>query len=179
MGIGYMESKNKAVHFILMGGTIDSFYDGTVDTVKPLKQSILPEYIRGVKPNFKTKFTQVAMKDSRDLTLNDLKKMKAAIEKSPFQKIIITHGTYSMPDSARYLQSKIKRKDQTIVFTGSLVPITGNVYSDAPFNLGYSVAKAQELPAGIFVSFNGSIFSPDEVAKQIGKGKYYSIFNQK
>ncbi len=162
-----------------MGGTIDSFYDGTIDTVKPLKNSIIPDYIRGVKPNFKPKFTQVVMKDSRDLTAKDLQRMKQVIEKSPCQKIIVTHGTYSMPDSARYLNSKTKRKDQTIIFTGALVPITGNVYSDAPFNLGYSVAKVQELPAGVYVSFNGSIFSPDEVAKQIGKGKYYSIFNQR
>lgn len=171
-----MASKISTIHFVIMGGTIDSTYNGTKDTVEPLKNSIIPEYIANIRPRFKSKFTQVVMKDSRELTVADLRKMVKAIEKSPCKKIIITHGTYSMPDSAKFLKSKLKRKDQTIIFTGSLVPITGNVFSDAPFNLGYSVAQVTNLPPGIYVSFNGAIFTPDEVAKQVSKGRYYSIF---
>jgi len=174
-----MVSKNPKIHFILMGGTIDSFYDGTKDTVVPNKVSIIPEYIKGIKPNFKSKFTEVALKDSRDITNRDLQKMAKEIEKSLYKKIIIPHGTYSMPDSARYLKAKLKREDQTIIFTGSLVPISGNVFSDAPFNIGFSVAKVQTLEPGIYVCFNGSVFTPGEVAKQISKGKYYSIYSRK
>lgn len=95
------------------------------------------------------------------------------------QKIIITHGTYTMPDTARYLKANLKRDDQTIVFTGSMIPLTGFSPSDAPFNLGYSIAKIQDLPAGIYVCMNGRVFSPNEVVKFLYGGRFVSVFGEK
>jgi len=118
------------------------------------------------------------MKDSRDLTKQDLKKILTAVEKSPSKKIIITHGTYTMPDTARYLKTKLKRKNQTIIFTGSLIPLVGFSPSDASFNLGYSIAKIQNLDPGIYISMNGRIFSPEEVTKLLHQGRFISLFSQ-
>ena len=72
----------KTVHFIMTGGTIDSHYDGTIDTVITNKDSVIPRYVKSLKLHIKTEFTQVCMKDSRNLDLNDMKKVKEAIEKS-------------------------------------------------------------------------------------------------
>ncbi|MBU2100910.1 asparaginase [Candidatus Micrarchaeota archaeon] len=99
-----MSSKTKFIHFILMGGTIDSFYDPTVDTTALLKNSVIPQYIKSLKLYEESKFTQVCMKDSRQLTPNDLKKALKTIEKSQSKRIIITHGTYTMSDTARYIK---------------------------------------------------------------------------
>lgn len=77
------------------------------------------------------------MKDSRQLGENDRKEILKAIEESPSNKIIITHGTYTMPDTARYLKANLKRNDQTIILTGSMIPIKGFSPSDGTFNLGY------------------------------------------
>jgi L-asparaginase len=98
------------VQFILTGGTIDSYYDATKDTAVPNRHSVIPEYIKSLKINNKVIFTQVCMKDSRSLTQNDRKKILETIEKSVSKKIIITHGTYTMPDTAKYLQANLKRK---------------------------------------------------------------------
>ncbi len=174
-----MENKNSTIQFIMTGGTIDSYYDGTKDTVVPNKHSNIPPFIKSLKLFDKIEFTEVCMKDSRSLTSVDRKNILKAVEDSPCKKIIITHGTYTMPDTARFLKVNLKRKDQTIIFTASLIPITGFSPSDAPFNLGYSVAKVKDLPPGIYVCINGKIFAPEEVVKIIAEGRFYSIFGDK
>ena len=172
------ENKSK-IHVIITGGTLDSFYDSTKDTVVPNKKSILPNFFKSLKLFDQIDFTEVCMKDSRGLTEADIKKIINAVEKSPHKKIIITHGTYTMPDTARYLKARLKRDDQTIILTGSMIPLQGFSPSDAPFNLGYSIAKIQEIPSGIYICMNGRTFSPDEVLKSIKAGKFSSIFGEK
>jgi L-asparaginase/Glu-tRNA(Gln) amidotransferase subunit D len=60
-----------------------------------------------------------------------------------------------------------------------MIPLMGFAPSDAPFNLGYSVAKAQELPSGIYVCMNGKVFSSEEVMKINVEGRFSSIFGEK
>ena len=172
-----MEKKEKIL-MIITGGTIDSFYDGTKDTVVPLKRSAIPDYIKSLKFKEPIMFNQVCMKDSRSLTGEDLKKILSSINRSSSKRIIITHGTYTMPDTARFLSFNLKRKDQTIILTGSMMPLTGFSPSDAPFNLGYSLSAINSLKHGIYVCMNGQIFSSGEVAKEISKGKFVSVFDK-
>jgi len=174
-----MAEENQVIHFIITGGTIDSSYDGTKDTVFPQEQSNIPGYIKSLKLYEKTDFTQICMKDSRDLTEEDMKKITETIENSNSKTIIITIGTYCMPDVAKFIKANLKRDDQTIVFTGSMIPLVGFTPSDAPFNLGYSIAKVQELKPGITVCMNGKVFSPEEVAKLLYEGRFISIFGEK
>ncbi len=167
----------ETIHFVLTGGTIDSFYDGTKDTAVPNAHSVIPNFIKTLKLPDKTEFTEVCMKDSRDITTADRKSILNSIEKSPHKRIIITHGTYTMPDTAKYLKANLKRKGQTIVITGSMIPLSGFSPSDAPFNLGYAIAKVKELDPGIYVCMNGSVFSP-EIVKLTNEGRFVSVFSK-
>jgi L-asparaginase len=72
-----------------------------------------------------------------------------------------------MPDTARYLEANLKNNKKTIILTGSMIPLVGFTPSDAPFNLGYSIAKIENLKKGIYVCMNGTIFKPSEVLKLI------------
>jgi len=170
--------KKGVIHFILTGGTIDSDYEGTIDTVVPLKHSIIPDFIKRMKLHEKTVFSEVCMKDSRSLNIADRRKIVETIDKSSSDMFIITHGTYTMPDTARYLEANLKRKDVTVVFTGSLVPLSTFSMSDVGFNLGYSIAKIHHLRPGIYVCMNGRVFKPGEVAKLISEGRFVSIFQK-
>lgn len=172
-----MQQRN-TIHFIITGGTIDSFYNGVKDTVETLKESVIPTFIKSLKLYEKTKFTTICMKDSRALTKNDLTNLLKVIKKSPYKKFIVTHGTYTMPDSARYLEANLGKHDKTIIFTGSLIPLVGFAPSDAPFNLGYSIAKIHELKSGVRVCMNGKIFEPVEVTKLLYEGRFISVFNK-
>ena len=171
--------RKNLIHFILTGGTIDSYYEGTKDTVVPTEHSTIPRFIKSLHIENALAFTEVCMKDSRGLTETDRKNILRAIEKSEASRIIITHGTYTMPDTARFLEANLKRKDQTIVLTGSMIPLTGFSPSDAPFNIGYAMAQAKSLPAGIYVAMHARVFAAGEVIKNIKAGKFISIFGEK
>lgn len=170
--------RHAGVQFILTGGTIDSYYDGSKDTVLPNKHSVVPEFIKSLKLYEQTEFIEVCMKDSRDINEQDRREILKTVEESPYQKIIITHGTYTMPDSARYLKANLKRDDQIIIFTASMIPMKGFTPSDGPFNLGFALAQVEILPAGVYVSINGKVFQPEEVIKLISEGRFTSIFQK-
>ncbi len=155
----------RIIEFILTGGTIDSYYSTAKDTAVPNQHSVIPQFMQGLKLYERVVFTEICMKDSRDLVRTDLEKIVKTVAKSKSRNIIITHGTYTMSDTARYLKAKLKNSNKTIVFTGSMIPLVGFSPSDAPFNLGYAVAKVLELPAGVYVCMNGRVFEPEEVMK--------------
>jgi L-asparaginase len=169
----------ETIHFIITGGTIDSYYEATKDTAVPNEKSIIPRFVKSLKLFNPVEFTEVCMKDSRDIVQADLKKILNAVEKSPHKKIIITHGTYTMPETGRFLEANLKRKDQTIIVTGSMIPLLGFSPSDGPFALGYSIAKVQELKQGIYICMNGRVFTPKEVMKVNKEGRFTSIFGEK
>ena len=173
-----MGGKKITIHFIITGGTIDSHYDGSKDTAVPNKESVIPSFIESLKLYHDDEFTTVCMKDSRDLKREDLENVLKTIEESKHNKIIVTHGTYTMPDTARFLKANLKRDDQTIILTASAIPIQGFSPSDGPFNLGYAVAKLEELELGVYVAINGKVFSPEEVMKVMSEARFASIFNK-
>ena len=174
-----MESKHNKIHIIMTGGTIDSKWVGKTDTITPYEHSVIPEYIQGLNLYEGFEFTEVCMKDSRSLAESDLQNILATIENSPDRLVVVTHGTYTMPDTARFLNANIKRRDQTVILTGSMSPLRGFDASDAPFSLGFAVAKVQELNPGIYLCMNGEVFTPEEAAKNISEGKFYSVFKEK
>lgn len=169
-------AKKETIHFVITGGTIDSYYEGSKDTVEVLEHSVIPKFIESLKLYIESEFTEVCMKDSRALTKKDMQKVLETVEKSQSKKVIITHGTYTMADTANLLKVKLKRNDQVIILTGSMIPLMGFSPSDASFNLGYSLAKLDDLQAGIYVCMNGRIFMPEEVMKMINEGRFTSIF---
>lgn len=118
------------------------------------------------------------MKDSRQLTKKDLANLLKIIKNSPHQKFIITHGTYTMPDTARYLEANLGQHNKKIILTGSMIPLIGFSPSDAPFNLGFSIASLNQIEPGIKVSMNGKIFTASEVAKLLYAGRFISVFNK-
>ena len=172
-----MIESNK-LHFILTGGTIDSYYDGTKDTAVTNEHSVVPKFINVLKLYEECEFTEVCMKDSRELNEVDRKNILEAVVNSKTKRIIITHGTYTLPDTARYLQAKLKDHGKVIIFVCSMIPLEGFTPTDAGFNIGYAVAKSQELSEGIYVCMNGKIFVPDEVVKILSEGRFGSIYTK-
>jgi L-asparaginase len=87
--------------------------------------------------------------------------IRAAVAACADRRIIVTHGTDTMVESARELTGIT---DKTIVFTGALQP--GRFAdSDGPFNLGMAVAAVQVAPPGVYVVANGQVFDAQRVRK--------------
>lgn len=154
------------IHIIRMGGTIefkDPGYENINQQMMRLDTSI-ENYLKNmVKPHFTYSIETVCEKDSRDITTENLEKLARAIENTPHENILITHGTFSMKNTAQFLDKKAFNKK--IILTGSMVPIVGFSISDAAFNLGYSIASFGQISVGVYICMNGGIFKSEEVEK--------------
>ena len=109
------------------------------------------------------------MIDSLQMTAADrqliLERCRAAAE----QRIVITHGTDTMEQTAAVLGEHISGK--TIVLTGAMVPYKFGS-SDGMFNLGTALAFVQALAPGVYVAMNGQCFPWDSVRKDRERGVF-------
>ncbi|MES2971597.1 MAG: asparaginase domain-containing protein [Patescibacteria group bacterium] len=157
------------VHIIKMGGTIE-FIDPAYDNFnkKLLKlDANIDSYLHNlVQPHFNFSTEQVAEKDSRDINEEDRERLVKAIQSSPHQNILITHGTFTMLKTAQFL-TKQGFSNKKIILTGSMIPIIGFAASDAGFNLGFAIASFLNIEPGVYLSMNGGIFNSDEVEKNV------------
>ena len=112
------------------------------------------------------------MLDSLELTEADRGAIVQNCRQAPEDRIVITHGTDTMTDSAAALAGAIH--DKTIVLTGAMVPYAFGS-SDGLFNLGSALSFVQALPAGVYVAMNGRCFSWDGVWKNRQTGVFESI----
>lgn len=161
------------IHIILTGGTIDSYYEGSLDTAVPLKHSAIPRYLKNLKLYHKFHYTELCMKDSRSISLADRQKMIRIIKQSKSNFILITHGTYTMPETGRYLEQHLpSNHNKTIILTGSMIPLDGFTFSDGGFNLGYAISKMHCTTPGVYVAMNGKLFPAKTATKIVSKGRF-------
>ena len=88
------------------------------------------------------------------------------------ERVVVTHGTDTMPETARYLAERVTGR--TVVLTGAMVPYTFGS-SDGLFNLGGALAYAQVLPHGVYVAMNGRCFDGRAVRKNRGTGRFEAV----
>jgi len=112
------------------------------------------------------------MVDSLEMTDEDRELIAHQCNHSEEDRIIITHGTDTMSETAHYLAQKVKNK--TIVLTGAMIPIKFGS-SDGLFNLGSALAFAQTLPVGVYVAMNGRYFNSDNVRKNKQTGMFEEV----
>ncbi|MFT6927041.1 MAG: L-asparaginase [Psychromonas sp.] len=156
----------KKIQLIITGGTIDSYYDTDKCTTMPHEKSVLTSFLEKYARMGHSKIvtTEICMKDSRDINNEDIDKVFTAIMESESDRHVVTHGSFTMFTSARYLQTLLPNKHgQVIIFTGSMIPLEGFSPNDAGFNLGSATMAAQCLKAGIYIAFNGQIYAPDDM----------------
>jgi L-asparaginase len=112
------------------------------------------------------------MIDSLEMTDDDRELIAEHCIKSPEDKIIITHGTDTMAETAKLLSQRITNK--TIVITGAMVPYKFGS-SDGLFNLGSAMAFVQTLSPGVYVVMNGRYFNANNVRKNKLTGEFEEV----
>lgn len=148
------------IKFIAVGGTIDKVYFDALSKYE-VGESNIHDILKNARVGFEYEVDSLLKKDSLDMTDKDRQAIFRAVEKDPCNRIIITHGTDTMVETAKTL-SPIK--DKIIVLTGAMEPARFKS-SDAVFNLGSAVAAVQTLPNGTYLSISGRVFSPENVVK--------------
>ena len=108
------------------------------------------------------------MIDSIEMTNLDIKKIISNCISSLKNKIVITHGTDTMVNTAKAIASE--KIDKTIILTGAMIPYAFGSSSDGFFNLGCALSYVQTLETGVYIAMHGQYFRWDQVIKNSEKG---------
>ncbi len=153
---------------VVTGGTFDKEYDELTGTLS-FRKTHLPEMLSLGRCRLKTRVQTLMMKDSLYMTAGDRKRILNACRKAPESRIVVTHGTDTMAETAAVLGAGLTGK--TVVLTGAMRPYRFGS-SDGLFNLGSALSFAQALPPGVYVAMNGLVFSWDDVKKDKRRGVF-------
>jgi len=149
------------VKVLITGGTIDKTYKELSGELSFTQTHIIEILNRG-RSTVNIDSEVLFLKDSLEMNDKDRDLILSKCLECDEDKIIITHGTDTMVDTAQLLGDKIK--DKTIVLFGSMIPYSVN-NSDALFNLGGALSAVQNKKQGVYIAMNGQIFDFDKVKK--------------
>ena len=149
------------------GGTIDKIYFDAKSEYE-VGEPQIGEILREMGVAFPFEITSLMRKDSLDMTDADRVQIRDAVAKDPARRMLITHGTDTMTETAEVLQGI---PGKTVVLTGSLNPARFRG-SDAIFNIGGAVAAAQTLAPGIYIFMSGRVFDARKVRKNRDKNRF-------
>ncbi len=157
------------IHIITTGGTIGGIENDTVNN-KDIKSEVNIEIFFGTaNVSFEYSINEAFNKDSRLINNEDRQLLAEKIQASEVDKILITHGTFTMAKTAEYLGGL--KLEKTIVLVGSII-LGSNQNTDAPFNLGYAVASLQFLDKGVYIAMNGEVFDWFNVYKNLEENRF-------
>lgn len=159
------------IKIFVTGGTFDKEYNDS-DGQLFFKDTHLSEILELGRSRVEVDIETLMLIDSLDMTQDDREKIAQKCLETEEDRIVITHGTDTMVETARVLAEKIK--DKTIVLTGAMVPYVFR-NSDGLFNLGAALAFAQTLPAGVYIVMNGKYFNWDNARKNKEIGEFEEL----
>ncbi len=158
------------IKILATGGTFDKvYYDAKSDFHfgEPMATALLEE----ANVTFDFDVESILEKDSLDITEQDRQHIRQKVIEQSNDKIIITHGTDTMVETARCLQNI---EDKTIVIFGAMQPARMR-YSDAIFNTGFACSAVQILQPGVYIAMNGKLFDPQSTCKNVALSRFESI----
>ena len=160
-----------AIRIFITGGTFDKEYN-ELNGELYFKNTHLPALLEMGRNKVKVSITTLMLIDSLEMTDKDREGIVHQCNHSVEDKIIITHGTDTMAETAKVLAKSIINK--TIVLTGAMIPIKFGS-SDGLFNLGSALAFVQTLAHGVYVAMNGRYFNWDNVKKNKLTGRFEEL----
>jgi L-asparaginase len=156
------------IRVIVTGGTFDKEYDELSGRLF-FKDTHVEEMLRIGRSRVPVAVERLMMIDSLDMTGADRARVVESCGRAPEERIVVTHGTDTMAETARALHDVGLAK--TVVLTGAMVPYTFGS-SDGLFNLGSALSFAQALPRGVYVAMNGRVFEGHRVRKDREAGVF-------
>jgi L-asparaginase len=158
-----------SVRIFTTGGTIDKVYfdaKSSYQVGEPQIGELLVE--AGVTCPYTV--TSLLRKDSLEIDAADRALIAAEVAAAPESRVLITHGTDTMVETARAL---LGVPGKTVVLVGAMQPARLRV-SDAFFNIGFAFAATQLLPHGVYLAMNGRVFDPRTTHKNVAASRFES-----
>jgi L-asparaginase len=155
---------------VTTGGTIDKAYFDALSEYQ-VGETMVAQLLKVGRVTRPWRIVELLRKDSLDLTDEDRDRLRQTIADLPETRIVVTHGTDTMTQSAKVLADL---QDKVIVMTGALAPARFSE-SDATFNLGMAFAAVQVLSPGVYIAMNGQVFKAGQVQKDRQQGRFVPI----
>ena len=157
------------ITFIQTGGTIDKDYPRVskgyaFEIHEPAAKSILKK----LNPSFSYEIIPAIKKDSTDINEKDRKKILEICRQISSHKIIITHGTDTMIETARVLN---QIRDKVIILTGAMLPEKFSD-SDAAVNLGVAIGACNVIDQGIYIAMHGLVLEWNNCSRDKKTGQF-------
>jgi len=160
-----------AIRIFITGGTFDKEYNEITGQLY-FNDTHMHDLLEMGRSKVVVEIRTLMMIDSLEMTAEDRELIVHQCNNCEEDRIVITHGTDTMADTAKVLAQKVKNK--TVILTGAMIPIKFGS-SDGLFNLGSALAFAQTLSAGVYVAMNGRYFTADNVRKNKQTGIFEEI----
>jgi L-asparaginase len=155
-----------SIRVFVTGGTFDKDYDELRGKLY-FEDTHVPEMLRLGRCRVDVSVRTLMMIDSLEMTAEDRASIVEQCRRCDESRIVITHGTDTMVETARALAEGVSGR--TVVLTGAMVPYAFGS-SDGLFNLGSALSYVQTLPAGVYIAMNGRCFAWDNVRKNRDAG---------
>ena len=155
------------LHVVTTGGTIDKIYFDRLsefEVGEPQVGALLAQ----ANVTFSWTIDALLRKDSLELTEPDRDAIVAAVRRADADRILVTHGTDTMLETAERLRAV---SGKTIVLTGSMQPATLRD-SDAVFNIGFALGVLRTATPGVYVAMNGQLFEPGHARKNRSANRF-------
>jgi L-asparaginase len=161
------------IQVFVTGGTFDKEYNYLTGELY-FKDSHINEMFERGRSEVPLDVRTLMMVDSLEMRDEDRAIIVYNCRRTPQNRIILTHGTDRIVETAKLLaESNIEGK--TIILTGAMIPYAFGMSSDGFFNLGSALAFAQVLPAGVYVVMNGRYFDWNKVVKNRQTGTFEEV----
>ena len=161
------------IRIFVTGGTFDKTYD-EIQGVLTFGDTHLSQMLRLGRSRVDVTIRTLMMVDSLDMSEADREVVVRSCEQSPESRIVVTHGTDTMVETAHAIARSPVAGAKTVVLTGAMIPYAFGS-SDGLFNLGSALSFAQVLPPGVYVAMNGQHFQWDRVRKNRETGVFETI----
>lgn len=153
------------------GGTIDKVYFDAKSEYE-VGEPLIGEILQEANVAFDYEVRTLLRKDSLDLTDADRALIVENVRQAEDRRIVITHGTDTMVQTAQAVEAAVD--DKVVVLVGALNPARFRS-SDAIFNIGFAMAAVQTLDEGVYVAMNGHVFAPDNVQKNRAANRFEEV----
>jgi len=162
---------SQPIRVFVTGGTFDKEYDELRGRLY-FKDTHIGEMLRLARCRLEVTTRTLMMIDSLDMKDDDRRLVVESCASCEESRIVVTHGTDTMPETARALiAAGVPAKGKTVVLTGAMIPYAFGS-SDGLFNLGSALSFAQVLAPGVYVAMNGRYFAGDKVRKNRDSGTF-------
>ena len=162
------------IRIFVTGGTFDKDYDELTGSLV-FKDTHLPEMLRLGRSRVDVSIRTLMMIDSLEMTAADRSLIVEQCRQASESRIIVTHGTDTMIETAGVLAAALgPDTPKTVVLTGAMIPYAFGS-SDGLFNLGSALSFVQILPPGAYVAMNGRYFLWNRVRKNRETGVFESL----